>query len=298
MNLDHHQIAIRPRGMPALCDLAFQVLRRQAGPMALLLLLNAAPWIALNWLILQLPLWSGDWQSGGGGQGWLQMLLVGMESQAGTALVSAWLGRAMFDPDPDWRASLADGLRRLVPLFWSQLVLRPVLPVLGLLWLLGSDPSGGEATPMLVFGVVVGCLMLAAIRAMRPFAGEIVLLERAPMFFQRRPEGRSVSYSKRSYGLHTWAGSMLVGRALFGAGIAWLLALALYGLMMFLDHSLTIQLGGSPAARQWIWTAALWLTAGYFAVVRFLCYIDLRVRQEGWDTELRIRAEAMRLAAT
>ncbi len=297
MNLDHHQIAVRPRGMPALCDLAFQVLRRQGGPLLLLLVLNAAPCAILNWLIMQLPLWSGDWQSAGAGLGWLQVLLVGIESQAGTALVSAWLGRAMFDPQPDWRASLVDGLRHIVPLFWSQLILRPVLPVLWMLWLVGSDPGGGDAGPLLVFGIVIGCLVLAATRAMRPFASEIVLLERAPMFFQRRPAGRSVSYGKRSHGLHTWAGSMLFGRALLAAGVAWLLAMALYGLLMFLDQSLTVQLGGSPAARQAIWSLALWLTAGYFAVVRFLSYIDLRVRQEGWDTELKIRAEALRLAA-
>ena len=43
--------------------------------------------------------------------------------------------------------------------------------------------------------------------------------------------------------------------------------------------------------------AALWLIAGYMAVVRFLNYLDLRIRHEGWEVELRLRAEAVRLAS-
>jgi len=39
----------------------------------------------------------------------------------------------------------------------------------------------------------------------------------------------------------------------------------------------------------------MWTTAGYLAVVRFLAYLDLRIRQEGWEVELRMRAEGTRL---
>jgi hypothetical protein len=38
-----------------------------------------------------------------------------------------------------------------------------------------------------------------------------------------------------------------------------------------------------------------WLVAGYLAVVRFLQYLDLRIRREGWEIELQLRAEAARL---
>ncbi|HXT57762.1 MAG TPA: hypothetical protein VN699_03965, partial [Pirellulales bacterium] len=40
---------------------------------------------------------------------------------------------------------------------------------------------------------------------------------------------------------------------------------------------------------------AIWLVVGYFAVVRFLSYLDLRIRTEGWEVELIMRAEAARL---
>jgi len=32
--------------------------------------------------------------------------------------------------------------------------------------------------------------------------------------------------------------------------------------------------------------------AGYFSVVRFLSYLDLRIRREGWEVELIVHAAA------
>jgi hypothetical protein len=47
---------------------------------------------------------------------------------------------------------------------------------------------------------------------------------------------------------------------------------------------------------QLAYPAILWLLAAYFSVVRFLDYLDLRIRHEGWEVELLMRAEALRLA--
>ena len=41
---------------------------------------------------------------------------------------------------------------------------------------------------------------------------------------------------------------------------------------------------------------SLWVVAGYFTVVRFLCYLDRRIRREGWEVELLMRAEGERLS--
>ena len=40
---------------------------------------------------------------------------------------------------------------------------------------------------------------------------------------------------------------------------------------------------------------AIWIVMGYSTVVRFLSYLDLRIRNEGWEIELKMRAEAARL---
>ena len=45
-----------------------------------------------------------------------------------------------------------------------------------------------------------------------------------------------------------------------------------------------------------VYPACLWLVVAFLAVVRFLSYLDLRIRHEGWEVELLMRAEALRLA--
>ena len=40
--------------------------------------------------------------------------------------------------------------------------------------------------------------------------------------------------------------------------------------------------------------SVLWLVLGGFAVVRYLSYLDLRIRREGWEVELLVRAEEAR----
>lgn len=39
----------------------------------------------------------------------------------------------------------------------------------------------------------------------------------------------------------------------------------------------------------------MWVVLGFFSVVRFLCYIDQRIRLEGWEVKLRLMAAARTL---
>ncbi len=45
----------------------------------------------------------------------------------------------------------------------------------------------------------------------------------------------------------------------------------------------------------WEGQLAIWLLIGFLAVVRFLTYLDCRIRTEGWDVNLKFRAQAERL---
>jgi len=67
------------------------------------------------------------------------------------------------------------------------------------------------------------------------------------------------------------------------------------GSFIFLIFEETI--GGTPKSVFFTiyFPIAIWLTVGYMAVVRFLGYLDLRIRREGWEVELRLRAEALKL---
>ena len=51
-----------------------------------------------------------------------------------------------------------------------------------------------------------------------------------------------------------------------------------------------------------VWTsifvpASMWIVVWFFTVVRYLSYLDLRIRREGWEVELQVRAAAQRLVA-
>jgi hypothetical protein len=46
-----------------------------------------------------------------------------------------------------------------------------------------------------------------------------------------------------------------------------------------------------------IWLpVAMWIVGGYLVAVRYLSYLDLRIRREGWELELRMRGEAAKMA--
>ncbi len=44
-----------------------------------------------------------------------------------------------------------------------------------------------------------------------------------------------------------------------------------------------------------IYPAAFWVVIAFYSVVRYLDYLDLRIRYEGWEVELLMRAEAAKM---
>ena len=43
---------------------------------------------------------------------------------------------------------------------------------------------------------------------------------------------------------------------------------------------------------------ALWTSALFVSLARYLNYLDQRIRYEGWEVELKLRVEGRRLQAT
>jgi uncharacterized membrane protein YbhN (UPF0104 family) len=81
----------------------------------------------------------------------------------------------------------------------------------------------------------------------------------------------------------------------------WALAI---GSWLFFCFWLCFLLADAVLLNKWEWSGApsmicyplaMWLVVGYFSVARFLGYLDLRIRREGGEVELMIRAEQARL---
>ena len=73
---------------------------------------------------------------------------------------------------------------------------------------------------------------------------------------------------------------------------------------LFLSVWFSISMAASTLVNDWEWNdtmftvfvpLAVWLVVGYLTVARFLGYLDLRIRREGWEVELSMRAEKTRL---
>ncbi|HQU46154.1 MAG: hypothetical protein B7Z73_11440 [Planctomycetia bacterium 21-64-5] len=264
MQLDKTRIAIRERSFLDILDLALSVLRQHAGPLALALLAGAVPAALVNhWLLQGLLTESGSevvWYL------FLMALLVYLEMPLATAPVTLYLGQALFVERPSAARLIKDFVTSL-----PQMVLYQLAPRALFMPLFITIP-----VPFLGW----------------PYLGEIILLERNP-WRKRLPAGTStLSRSGNMHGrnrgelLTRWLGSVMVGT---------LLLFVFWRSLWFLAEVLTGQLDDvTPQCTVWL-PAALWLVLGYFAIVRFLSYLDLRIRTEGWEIELLLRAEAVRL---
>ncbi len=57
----------------------------------------------------------------------------------------------------------------------------------------------------------------------------------------------------------------------------------------FLAEKLTFEPPDESSLTSWRIQVPIWIVTAFFAIVRFLTYIDQRIRLEGWEVELRLR---------
>ncbi|MHB1033255.1 MAG: hypothetical protein ACYC35_05090 [Pirellulales bacterium] len=269
MQLDETRIVIRQRDYVDLLDLALRVVRAHFLPLVLTCSLGAVPMALLNaWLIGGMTdvKFDEDPEAVFAYVGWLTWLVVA-EMPLAAAPTTLYLGQALFQR-PGRRRILRDFLVSLPQLVFYQVLVRGVLTLLVVTW----------------FVLYVSY----------PYLNEVILLERNPL---RRTAAGAMTTSRRSRALHAGGGGDLFVRWLAALAIGLVLVVAWWASIFFLQGMLTNRW---DFAEQSVWVvhlqAAIWVVASFFTVVRFLSYLDLRIRNEGWEVELAVRAEAARLA--
>ncbi len=275
MQLDDNRIAIRERSFVDVMDLALRVIRTYAGPLAVALLAGVGPMMCFNaWLLAgytdpnmveEIPLDSGGIIAVPWWYLWYTVLLIIIEIPLATAPITLYLGQVLFQEKPEVRQIVRTYWRSLPQMLWYQVILRALLTPWVITWL----------------------LLFAA----WPYLGEIILLERNPW---RTRRGRMTTY-RRAKALHGRSGGDLFAR--------WLGAFAV-GALLYVSVLFSIYIVAGMLLNEWTLSGpvfticlplAMWLLVGFFAVVRFLAYLDLRIRCEGWEVELVMRAEGARL---
>ncbi|MBI3840139.1 MAG: hypothetical protein HY288_19630 [Planctomycetia bacterium] len=264
MQLDQARIAIRERSWLDNLDLALQVIRAHGAAVATSSAVGIVPMFLVNVLVTKW--WHRDFEEDTRGGYWfLLSILVMIEAPLATAPLTLYLGRALFVDKPAPRETARDFVSCLPQLLLLQFFLRILLIVPVLTWIIPY--------------------------ALWPFLNEVILLERNPLV------GREARLStlKRNSSLHRSGSGDFLLRAIAALALAGLL---LGALVLTQDFLLENLFGFHPGWNTQIVTLqlALWLVVIYFAVARFLSYLDQRIRDEGWEVELQLRAERERLA--
>jgi hypothetical protein len=274
-------------------DLSLHVLRGYAGPLLLATALAAVPLMVINQLLLGWMFDSAEEQLEYPFRFvWHMSILVFIQAPLASVFATAYLGEAVFLERPRLLSIVMKVGRLLPPLVWCQLLIRGVVPA----WLLVLTIERYDSFSFPVEGLAMVALVVyvAGLRAFRPFINEIILLEQNPLIARG---DRVMTVSRRSGMLHGPSSGDLFFRWTASAIIGLLLVFAVYGVFLFASGVILHDWHQGAVMIQFLLPLAMWITAWFFTVVRFLSYLDVRIRQEGWEVELRLRAEAARLAS-
>jgi len=316
MQLDRTRIAIRERGLLETLDLTLQVTREFAGPIAICALLGIVPLTLINYALVGWMVPSEfDETTLGFRYLWNVTALIYLEAPLASAFVIAYLGPAVFMEQRTIPQVIGDVLRIRpsrpgaddgspgLALLLCQGLMRGLFIAWALYLFTDREQANGFIEGFLMFVILVWA---TAMRAFRPYINEIILLEKNPL---RATPDKPISISKRSMHLHgpysgdlviRWIGTAVVGLLLFGLAIT--SAIVIQGTLI---SDWPFHIAMQPPDFSWnldwfklqiVYPACLWLVVTILAVARFLSYLDLRIRHEGWEVELFMRAEALRLA--
>ncbi|MEX2186505.1 MAG: hypothetical protein WD875_06915 [Pirellulales bacterium] len=291
MFIDQTEISIRERGKRELFDLALHVARRHFAPLCTAMLLGAAPFAAFNaWVLWDIPWDRYDGESRLAYVTQLTLLVI-IAAPLATSLMTIYLGQVLFRTRATTRQLFRELARSAGQLLWYQGIVRGSLFAL----LAAAFQRFGDRSGFANFVIWAVALWAIAARGLRPYLNEVILLERNP---RRATGSTTMTTARRNAALHAGFGGDSIVQ-LIGAGILGSMAAASIWLTLcYLRAEFFNAIETDRATMTVLLPIALWLTVWFLAIVRFLGYLDLRIRREGWEVELAIRAEAASLART
>jgi hypothetical protein len=185
--------------------------------------------------------------------------LLILEVPLATAPLTVVLGDLMFDVPPAPRRIFRALLGALPSLVFAQLILRGVLLL-----------------------TVVGYFFFPSRYA---FLDEVILLERLRWF---KAVGRAGAVCRGREGEYflSWIGQITLG-------VVFVVCFATGGeaiVSVLLGAELSWSRPETDVLSEILFQGAVWIAVAYFGTFRFLSYIDRRIRLEGWELELRLKA--------
>lgn len=225
----------------------------------------------------------------------LDLSLVVARRRPFTLGLAALLGIAPFAALNAWLFASVTDLAAGIPLFlWmveAPFATAPLTVVLGSL-MFGQRPTIGKvmasvlrgAFPLVVVHGFLRTVLFFWIPTRLAFANEVILLERGKWW---KIVGRGGDLSSGRAGELVLLGlAQLILTYLFA--VLFTMGTARIG-QAVMAEGLTWDVPASSTFAHWRFQLAIWIVVAFFAVARFLTYIDQRIRLEGWELELRLR---------
>jgi len=221
----------------------------------------------------------------------LQVILIIIEAPIASIVSTVMLSKLIFNETPTLSSIIKISLKSTGKIIGSFGLKRGVLFIVLLAALMRTPNSINRAFILAI--IIITFFVFIWVRGARPFILEIILLE------QSDPESSNkMSLAQRSRMLHTTVGGNVFGRSIYGLVVGCCLAICLHGCLTFFSVNLFTETGTMEhldLTARWIFPIACWFAVLYTSVVRFLNYLDTRILLEGWEAELKIRNEAMRI---
>lgn len=301
MQLDKTEIVIRERATLELFDLTLMLIRRYFGRLLVSSAILGLPFMLIN---VAITAWMVNEQT---------LALIDDFDDAYLAarmrhtlhIVALWflqyplaslpatlfIGNKIFFEDLSLRAIL----RQMRPLVWRSVWVLGIarLGLVGLLCEFLVD-RGTAFEPFIELFVLTFCMCGVAglVRAAKPFAPEILGLESCKL---RADSTKELSYSRRSRGLHGPFFSENFGRFVTCSIAVVGLVVSIGSIPIWLLSLIDWLTAWQGWADHLVLPLTLWLVSIFVTVFRFLSYLDARIRLEGWEVELQLKAERQRL---
>ena len=296
MQLDRTHIVIRARTLSEIGDLAMILLRNYPAASIFGFIVGMLPWLLMNVLLIgwmpivqfNLGIYDDEMEVELSRYLLLMVTLVILQAPIAGALTTSLIGRAVFEDGVTWRSVLIDLRKMFWRLFWVLGIVRGPIPLMILI----ASNWGQEMAPFreIIFPIV--CLFAVGFqRGRRPFLPEILLLERCPL---RAKMAGVITVRRRAAALHGPLTGELIGRFITVSMMLTVLSLAALQTMLSIRGVLLGQWEWGPIVYLVFIPLSLWFAAALSTLIRFLSYLDTRIRLEGWEVDLAIRAETQR----
>lgn len=296
MQLDQTHVVVRVRSLSEIGDLALVLLHRYPTMLLVGFLLGAWPWMVANALLLYwIPITESQFGLDDAEAAWelsryatWMALLVFLQTPAAGVVTTIYLGQAVFEHEPSWRSALTIARKQFWRWFYCLGIRRLAIPTMilvALRWFQPYDSFFDATVPVILFFIAL------VIRAGRPFLPEMILLEMCPL---RSTNPNEITLSRRARALHRPAGSDVGSRWIAVAGTLAVLFAGFFYSLVWVRGIITGYWNIGLFTLLVIYPVALWTVGGLSVVVRMIAYLDTRIRLEGWDVELAVRAEAIR----